>query len=140
MRQPKVMIITVMHRLHQAVLMLILTVSLTATAFAHRMPSPGDGVLALALAERFGVPLGYGGPHAAYLACRDEYKRSLPGRNGHGADRPSDHVIGAGRRPPAKAASWPASLIPRAARKAPRRLTGGKRPPSPDGRRKGHAA
>ena len=51
MRQPKVMIITVMHRLHQAVLMLILTVSLTATAFAHRMPSPGDGVLALALAN-----------------------------------------------------------------------------------------
>ncbi|HET6828021.1 MAG TPA: aminomethyl-transferring glycine dehydrogenase [Ramlibacter sp.] len=30
--------------------------------------------------QRFGMPMGCGGPHAAYLACRDEYKRSMPGR------------------------------------------------------------
>jgi len=45
-----------------------------------KKPSLFGADVVVGTSQRFGIPLGYGGPHAAYFATKDEYKRSVPGR------------------------------------------------------------
>lgn len=69
----------VIDKLHEIKAIVAVSADIMSLVLLKSPGSMGADVV-LGSAQRFGVPMGYGGPHAAFFATRDDYKRSLPGR------------------------------------------------------------
>ncbi|HXW64422.1 MAG TPA: aminomethyl-transferring glycine dehydrogenase [Burkholderiaceae bacterium] len=70
---------TTVERLHAAGALVAVAADLLALTVLEP-PGRWGADIVVGSAQRFGVPMGFGGPHAGFLACREEYKRSMPGR------------------------------------------------------------
>jgi len=66
-------------RIHEAGALVVFAVDLLAMTLITP-PGEFDADAVVGSSQRFGVPMMFGGPHAAFMATRDEYKRQLPGR------------------------------------------------------------